>query len=261
VTWTGAVFVGPGFSTGIDYSGGTVSTQIKNITVSGCMLHGILLPTNLGNSTKIESCSARVIGAIGLAAENIESSMADQCGSMAILGRIVNDSGGYSVGPNYGIYAGSANNCFASAYGANPALSAITAINCSGTCYGAGMGLAATSATNCYGSSFSNNGIDAETAIGCRGSSDSGSGLHATVAFNCKGSSATNRGITADIASSCWGVCNGASYGLFATKIGTACYGFSNTGVGVYGYILNSCVGETNFGTLANYTYHYNMPP
>lgn len=148
------VYNGPGFASGIFFP--TVPSRnvlVSRISVSGCLLYGIVL--NIGDSTVVESCTARTIGSYGIRASTIKSSVAIDCGGFAIDGDQVSDCRGTATGSGFGIYANTANNCY-------------------GSSSGSGTGLQA------Y-----------DIAIGCHGDSSSGTGLNANVANSCVGYSTT----------------------------------------------------------------------
>lgn len=134
--------------------------------------------------------------------------------------------------------------------------------------------------SDCRGESTGNNsgyGVNAYTAQNCYGyCAGSGSGLNATTAQNCYGYCAgSGNGITASTAQNCYGYCLGSGKGIQATYVASGCFGFSNTGTGLYAYNAAFCTGTRIGGTAIqatiangciaingtnNVTYKYNMP-
>ena len=134
--------------------------------------------------------------------------------------------------------------------------------------------------SDCRGESTGNNsgyGIYAYTAQNCYGyCAGSGSGVNATTAQNCYGRCAgSGNGITASTAQNCYGYCLGSGYGIQAIYVASGCFGFSNTGTGLYAYNAAFCTGTRINGTAIQatiasgciaingtniITYKYNMP-
>jgi hypothetical protein len=250
------VFSGPGFSSGIYYSGVPRNVRVSGVSVSGCLNYGI----NLGNSesTRVENCVVRTVGGAGIVANTIRGCVALDCGSTAILGRQVSDSRGQSVDIGYGLYATTALNCYGSS-SSGIGLLADTAQNCYGVST-SGTGLDAITAQNCYGSSSSGTGLDAVTAQNCYGYSGSGGyGLYATTAQNCYGVSTSGTGLHAsDTAIGCYGYSSSGVRGLFARNA-AFCVGSRPSGRAIEATIANGCWAElgTNLITTTN---KYNMP-
>jgi len=100
----GDQFTGPGFDDGI-YAGSSsfyTGIRIRDITVSGCDLHGIYIAS--GDSL-VESCTVEVAGGYGIKAGIVNNCTANYCGSIAIDGTSsVSDCQGSSQG-NSGIRA------------------------------------------------------------------------------------------------------------------------------------------------------------
>ena len=198
-------YSGSGFSYGLYCVSALANAWVSRISVSGCRLSGIYL--NIGNSTVVESCTVRTVGGIGISASTIKSSVAVDCGSIAIYGDQVSDSRGESSF-GYGVDAtATAQNCYGSSDG-NYGLYSVSAQNCYGSS-DSGTGLyAATTAQNCYGHSYSGSGLYAVgTAIGCNGYSASGArGLYAQNASFCSGYRVGGRAIEATVANGCYAV-------------------------------------------------------
>jgi len=94
----GDQFTGPGFDYGIYASSSSAYTgiRIRDITVSGCDLHGIYIAS--GDSL-VESCTVRIVGGTGIKAGIVNNCTANYCGSIAIDGTSsVSDCRGGSQG-------------------------------------------------------------------------------------------------------------------------------------------------------------------
>ena len=287
-------YSGKGFGYGIYYASSYPwNVRVADVTVSGCLYHGLLLNPR---ASIVERCTVMTAGGYGILAQTVSDSMVLNCGDYAIVAMTANNCSGECVGSGNGISAATAQNCYGYSIsghglyatntapncygysaGANPALYSRTAENCRGYCDGSGEGVYATAAQNCVGSSVSGRGLSANTtAQNCVGSSTSGFGLYAATAQNCSGSSASGTyGLCADNnAQNCYGNNAGAGTGLIAaiaigcsgvsvsgtglngTTIANSCRGYSTSGTGLTANIANSCGGNT-----ITYTYHYNMPP
>ena len=179
------VYGGSGFQQGINSPGvSPVNALVSRVSVSGCLFTGIGLGT--GDSTVVESCTVRTMGGVGILASTVKSSVAVDCGNIAIAGDQVSDCRGKTTGIFPGVNATTANNCVGSSVSGN-GLNATTANNCVGSSTG-GIGLNASTASNCVGSSSSGTGLFAtDVATGCRGSSSTGTGLFAFIANGCRG--------------------------------------------------------------------------
>jgi hypothetical protein len=229
------VYGGPGFANGISYSGAApVNTRVTGVSVSGCLSLGISL--GYGDSTVVESCTARTVGSYGIDASTIKGSVAEDCGLYAIIGDQVSDCRGQITGSGSGVFATTANNSFgSSSLAGTTGLYAKNAINCSGVCSSSGYGVLATaSANNCSGSSIND-----------------GDGVYAGAsALNCYGSSTgTGNGVyAADVAQNCYGSSlNG--YGVYSGSIANSCVGYSTGGVGLYSaHIAQNSYGQTSGG-------------
>lgn len=277
VTNNGGVYGGPGFQFGIlYYVTPPVNTRVANVSVSGCLDFGIYL--GHGDSTVVESCTARTVGHAGICASTIKGSVAVDCGGDAIAGDQISDCRGECTGSAYGLLAQTAAlNCYGSSssggglaagssalncYGyssSGTGLSADTAMNCYGATTGNSYGLYATVAQNCYGTS-SSYGLYTGVAQNCYGTTTSGGyGLYANTAQNCYGNSGgSGGGLRAyDLAIGCHGS-SATGIGLNAFRVALGCYGVSSSGTGLSAYIANSCVGIGSPGVSA--TYKYNMP-
>jgi hypothetical protein len=136
------------FNDGIAYNALPSNIRVANVSVTGCRFYGINIGT--GTSSVIESCTAQLIGSVGLSASTVSHSSTYQCGS-------------------YGVEATVALDCV----GNSPA----------------GIGVYASStATGCSGTSSSGTGVSAGIAIGCFGTSTTDTGLVATLANSSYGS-------------------------------------------------------------------------
>ena len=235
-------FGGPGFASGIYYSGGApVNTRVSGVTVAGCLNYGLYLGG--GSSTVVEVCTVRTVGSYGIYASTIKGCAAVDCGGYAIIGDQVSDSHGESVGSFDGLFA------------------FYTAQNCLGSS-SAGTGLHAATALNCFGTSTTGAGVSANSAQNCYGSSGSSPGISAETASNSNGFSTSNRGVSANVAISCSGRCDvGGPYGLFATSVANTSYGYSYSGTGLSATIAIGCIGANISGPSVSYINHYNMPP
>lgn len=238
------VYSGPGFANGI-YGPGQdpANVHVTGVSVSGCLYQGIYLSYN--NSSEVEFCTVRSVGASGILADNISHCTAVDCGSIAISAPSGSaaDCLGQCTGLDTAIYGKVVNNC--RGFGPGGGITAVTAENCiaeGGTYHG----LTATTANNCYGtSSGAYNGIDADTVNNCRGTSNNGYGVNAIVANNSYGFSVSSIGLR----------CVG---GYAGTGVATGCYGQSVGYIGLNAYIANGCVG---YGpTPISVSFKYNMP-
>jgi hypothetical protein len=175
-------FGGSGFNTGIESSGyAPGNVRVSGVSVSGVLGSGIDLDPS--SATLVESCTVRNVGAFGIGAAIVKSSVALICGSEGILGSQVSDCSGESYGSGDGIFATTAQNCYGHTYGGyGNGLTATTAQNCYGLSGGAGDGIhVMASAHNCNGISSQATGISVVgggTLIGCTASS-SGVGIKA----------------------------------------------------------------------------------
>jgi hypothetical protein len=238
VTNNAGTYNGSGFQYGISFfTAGTapINARVTGVSVSGCLSHGIYLGAI--ESSVVESCTVRTVGANGIVASAVKQSSAIDCGSHAIGGNQVTDCRGQSIGGD-GIIAATAQNCLGSSSGSG------------------GTGVNASTALNCYGSSSTYYGVLAETTQNCYGSSSSGTGVRATTAQNCRGiSSGGGDGVHAFIASGCYGS-SVSGYGVYVDSVASLCYGSSSAAnSGMRAWIANSCDG--NSFTVFN---KYNMP-
>jgi hypothetical protein len=250
-------YSGTGFRHGISaaYSGNVL---VNKVSVSGCLHDGICL--NIDYSTVVESCSVQTVGNLGIYATLVKTSAALDCGGTAIYGDQVSDSRGEASRSGYGIYAGTAQNCYGYSLTGYGVSAETTAQNCRGFSI-SGCGLFAYTAQNCWGQSATDSGLYAlRTAQNCYGYSSDGYGLSARTAENCYGSSDTSTGLSVDIVQNSWGNAGGTGLGLYASQIAIGCYGYSSSGTGLRTFLANSCRGETATGTALNTIYRYNMP-
>ena len=173
VTNNGGTYSGSGFANGIFYSGAIpYNVRVKDVSITGVSGVGIYLTT--GRSSLVESCTVLTAGFVGIFADVVSDSRANNCGS-GIYAVTAQNSFGDSSGLSYGVGGGGAQNCYGSSV--------------------SGTGIGTTIALNCYGYSTSGIGLSVTTAENCYGSSTSGYGLVATNALNCFGSSVTATGL------------------------------------------------------------------
>ena len=131
-------------------------------------------------------------------------------------------------------------------------------------CWGVGTtneGIYGSSVGNSYGSSDSGPGIHGVSVDNSYGSSDSGYGIDAHSVLNCYGKSVSSRGISATTAQNCYGRSETGTHGLYVVSIAIGCRGYhTGSGIGLHGFILNSCRGSNAAGPSVSYSYKYNMP-
>jgi len=234
----------PYFGSGITYSGPSpVNIHVANVSVTECISYGINLGTN--NSTLVEGCTVQSIASYGIAAANVSSSAAYQCGFTAIIANgTASDCVGYGFNGD-GVDAYVANNCYGNTDN--------------------GYGIYAYNALNCNGSSSTYYGVFVSyTANNCTGISGTGTGVFTSTAVNCYGYSSSSSGggdgLYADNAQNSYGNCQGSGIGLEGFRIAIGCYGFSYSGTGLLAYTANSCLGQTLTGTAQSIVNKYNMP-
>jgi hypothetical protein len=238
------VYSGSGFGYGIEHNGtGPVNCRLSGVLVSGCLYHGIDLGT--GDSTLVESCSARTLGGSGIQSSIIKNCSAMDCGSTAIAGFEVTDCRGSGAsngvsGENvhncsgtstagFGVYASTALNCSGTSVSGVGLYANDTAETCKGVSNGSSDGLYSFgNAVYCTGYSGSGNGVHAErSALSCYGYSNSGVGVQAPVVQSCEGYSTGNSGIVAaNTAQNCYGHSGAGGYGVAAGNAQN-CYGIS----------------------------------
>lgn len=221
-------FGGPGFANGVYFNeaGTPFNIRVSGVSVTGCLSNGIYIGVN--NSSVAESCTVRLTGYLGIAADSVTHSAAFACGSAGIFAGTVSDSRGEEIkSDGWGIQASIANNCSGNGNGTN------------------GTGIYATSGNNCFGTSNGSGGTGLllGTANNCSGYNygAGGTGLYATTANNCLGE---------DFGSGTNGT------GLHASSA-IGCFAYSSSGTGIFASIGNSCF--VNSGT-TNITHKYNMP-
>jgi hypothetical protein len=245
VTNNGAgVYSGNGFAYGIEYDGtGPVNCRLTGVSVAGCLYNGIDLGT--GDSTLVESCTARTIGGNGIQASIVKNCSAMDCGSTAIAGFEVSDCRG--SGASTGVSGENVHNC-SGASTAGYGVYASTALNCSGTS-SSGIGLYANeSAETCKGvSSGSSDGLYSfGNAVYCTGYSVSGNGVHAErSALSCYGYSNSGVGVWANVVQNCDGYSNQGT-GIVAYHVAQDSCGISggNNGVGLSAFMAQNCFGK-----------------
>jgi hypothetical protein len=289
------VYSGNGFAYGIEYNGtGPVNCRLTGVSVSGCLYNGIDL--GVGDSTLVESCTARTIGGNGIQASIIKNCSSIDCGSTAIAGFEVSDCRG--SGASTGVSGENVHNCSGTST-TGSGVYASTALNCSGTS-GSGIGLYANetaetcrgvsngssdglysygNAVYCTGYSVSGNGVHVErSALNCYGYSSSGMGVTSFIVLNCEGDSTQNSGINAHLAENSYGHCSsdtsaalfalnalncygwnyGDGLGIQAYDVASSCIGYSASGTGLYAFIANVSQGKTSSGTPLNTPHNVN---
>ena len=250
-------YSGSGFGYGIYYSGTPpVNIRVSGVSVTGCLYYGIYL--YYGNSTVVESCTARTVGSVGIVGSTIKSCVAVDCGDSAIAGDEVSDCRGESVS-GYGIYStGTALNCYGNSASGYGLYAYYTVIGCYGYSAGNGYGLSTSTAQNCYGSSAgSGYGLYAAfTAQNCYGSSSSSYGLRTGYsASGCVGISSSGAGLSTYTAQNCYGQ-SGNVAGLSAITA-LNCYGVSSSGTGLSAVLADGCLGSSG-GTPLSATHPIN---
>lgn len=167
------VFSGNGFGSGITHAGGSPQNVIvRGVTVSGCLYDGIYLG-HTGN-TIVDGCSVRTVGGIGILASIVRGSIAAECGSTGIFGRLAADCRGQSVASGSGVQAEVVQNCIGESV--------------------SGVGVYSTQvATGCY--ALSTSGLRALFAVNasfCVASRSGGRAIEATIANGCYATAGTN---------------------------------------------------------------------
>lgn len=198
------VYGGGGFDYGIFFNGPQpVNVLVSHVSVSGCGNYGIYL--GIGDSTVVEACTVRTVGANGIYASVVKSCTAVDCGGTAVYGNQVSDCRGECSGSGSGVYADVAQNCYGSSSGAYGVFAAATVQNCYGSSTSFPGIYSDRTATGCSGFSSSSYGLYVNgPASDCHGSSTFGTGLKATTANNCTGSRAGGRAIEATVANGCY---------------------------------------------------------
>jgi hypothetical protein len=113
VTNDAGTYSGPGFQHGIVAAGAVpVNTRVAGVSISACLGYGIYLGS--GDSTVVESCTVRTVGATGITASTVKSSVAVECGEVGIYGDQVSHSRGEATGSSGGLSAYTALNCYGS---------------------------------------------------------------------------------------------------------------------------------------------------
>ena len=238
------VYTGFGFGNGIGYN--IASTQpanvlVSHVSVTGCSESGIILGEI--DSTAVEFCTVRTVGAYGIRALTIRDSLAIDCGGNAIEGLSVMNCYGSSTGGS-GVSAENALNCYGITSSDTDALYAESGENSTGYCTGSGTGLEIDScALNC---------------IGVCG--NAGDGIYCgSSAQNCYGYCiGTGDGISTENAENCYGYTGGGGYGVYAIGTAAGSYGYCYSGTGLYAFIASVCHGETTTGTNMVTTHNVN---
>jgi hypothetical protein len=253
VIYASGSYTGGGFVNGINYNlNQPFNVRVSGVSVSGCGTYGIYLGTD--NSTVVESCTVKTVGAYGIVASSVTHSTAYQCGFDAITANIASDCYGYSTGGNGFTVSQTANNCYGHSIGGCSTcdgLDANNANNSYGGATGAGNGLNVTqTATGCSGQNNNGGtGLDANNANNCYGNcGGNGIGLNATeTATGCSGRNSGNgTGLNTANANNCNGYANGTGTGLAATRTATGCYGESKSGTGLATQTATGCSGKSD---------------
>ena len=209
---SGDQYTGTGFSNGI-YSSSVPNNKIhiKNMTVSGCDLHGIYLPAD--SSCIVESCVVQIVGGTGIYAGIINNCSSTTCGGSGISGITISNCEGSSTG-SHGIYAmGVVLNSCGSTFSTSSSHRGIHATDSVKNSYGyskGGNGIHSGCVENSYGSSSSqettSTGIYCSMVQNSYGYSHYGTGINSTIASYCMGmggSSSSAYGIQSSIAVAC----------------------------------------------------------
>jgi hypothetical protein len=100
VTYSGGVYAGSGFASGIVYSGSPPrNARVTGVSVSRCLQHGIHVP---GFSNVIESCTVYTVGGNGIVASTVSHSTAQVCGLNGISANVALNCDGESNGSSPG---------------------------------------------------------------------------------------------------------------------------------------------------------------
>jgi hypothetical protein len=235
------VYSGAGFVNGIYCGTEPANVLVSRVSISGCLESGIMFLE--GDSTEIEFCTARTLGAYGLRASIVKDSSAIDCGNNAIEGLTIMNCYGSSTG-GYGVSAETALNCYGITSSDTYALYADSAENCAGYATGNGTGVEADScAVNCIGVCG-----NAGYGINCGAS-----------AQNCYGYCiGTGYGISTANAENCYGYTSGGGYGVYASSIASGTYGYCGSGTGLSAFIASVCQGATTTGTNLITTHNIN---
>jgi hypothetical protein len=248
VTYSGGMYIGPGFGNGISYSGTAPrAVRVSGLNVSGCLDHGIIVGRD--HSTVVESCAVRTVGSFGIIASVVKNCTALECGGTAISGWTVSDCRGESTGSIDAVAGYAVQNCYGQSLGGGRGVYAINAQNCQG--WGATGVYVEATALNCRGWSGSGYGVYADTALNCYGTSNgSGDGVYAKTAQNCYGQSlGGGRGVIARTALNCSGFGN-SDDGVYTDGTAQNCYGYSGSGNGIFAnQTAIGCYGESLSGT------------
>ncbi|HTR40939.1 MAG TPA: hypothetical protein VMH87_04935 [Pseudomonadales bacterium] len=252
-----------------------VNTLLSHLSISGCLFYGIYL--DFGDSTVVEACTVRTVGAYGIVASTIKQSSAMDCGGSAIYGDQVSDCRGQCTSGSSGVTGLVVQNCYGYSSSGTGLAAYSCAINCEGYSLN-GAGLYAFTAENCFGYSTSSTAITGYTALNCFGNSaGSGAGINDTLAQNCYGMSGSGTAVNANVAQNCYGTCNsgygiyafntaenctgynnGSGYGIYTGYIANGCFGYCNSGTGISAYIANICHGASSSGTALSATHNVN---
>jgi len=147
-TANGVVYSGSGFGNGIHTLFTSYNERVKDVSVSGVLVDGIGLSAG-GYSTVVASCTVNEAGNVGISADSVSDSTANNCGFQAIAATTAQNCCASSSGTGTGLIATTANNCYVTANGSGIGLQAYVAIGCYGQS-ATGVAISATIANSCY---------------------------------------------------------------------------------------------------------------
>lgn len=240
-TVSGSTFSPGGFLDGVRAATSGTNLRVSDLNVHGMADDGIDLFNTNAPTCVVERCTVSICEGEGIRAALVRDCSVDGTGVHAILGGVVTNSSGRSVGPiGMGI---SSDSIVENSRGQSVGGTGIIGDNVSNS-QGASTsatGLFATTATNCQGSSTSSTGLNATNATNCQGNSSSGGGLTSTNATNCRGISTTSTGLTAITATNCQGTSTSGPFGLSVTGTASYCRGQRDAGTAISASIAIGC--------------------
>jgi len=213
---SGDQYTGSGFESGIfsfSSSNNYLGIRIRNVSISGCDLHGIYLGS--GDSL-VESCTVEVVGSYGIKAGVVNNCSATTCGGTAISGYQITGCRGTSTS-GVGINSlGTVANCYGYTFGTSSHSDGISAQKDVQNSHGyssGGKGIkSGGTVANSYGQTIgtmtSSDGIYATATVqNCYGYSKGGDGIRAKIVSysygRSTGSDSSADGIQANIAIGC----------------------------------------------------------
>lgn len=247
-TFSGGTFTTAGFSDGVANNSTTSSNLVvENLHVAGVADTAIQLGSaaaqNLGQAIH---CSSTVSGGRGIVAGRVQGCRVDTAGGVGILGAIVLDSNGESVGTNSNFHG-------------------IEASQIVDRCVGVGLngrGIACGgSVASSTGSSTASFGIVAATVMNSTGTGGGSSpGLQATeLAQGCTASSASGIGLTAPVVSHCTGSSVSGTAGIFSTGTVSFSRGKRDGGTAINAGIAIGCT-VSGTGIVTSSSKHLGTP-